>query len=157
MSEQGRNLSCPTVDDALAFAIGQEEEAVRFYEVLAGTAANEASRAMLLELRAEEERHRELLAGLRSGRLVLLKAIEIPDLSLTDYAVEEPLGPESPLQDVLISAAHKEGRAAALYECLAEKVSSPEDRNLLLVLAEQEKLHKLRLEQDYESHVLAED
>jgi len=60
-------------------------------------------------------------------------------------------------QDLLIFAAKKEKRAALLYSDLAKKSLNREQKSLFEFLAKQEKAHKLRLELEYEKHVLWED
>jgi rubrerythrin len=60
-------------------------------------------------------------------------------------------------QDLLIFAAKKEKKAADLYIDLAKRSLSKEQKALFEFLAKQEKSHKLRLELEYEKHVLWED
>lgn len=58
---------------------------------------------------------------------------------------------------LLIFAARKEHKAAQLYSALALRSTKDGQRKLFEFLAGQEKTHKLRLESEYERHVLGED
>jgi rubrerythrin len=60
-------------------------------------------------------------------------------------------------QDLLIFAAKKEQKAMELYSDLADKSKKKEQKKLFDFLAMQEKSHKLKLETEYEKHVLWED
>ena len=79
------------------------------------------------------------------------------DLKISDYLIEEPLAPDMNFQDLLIFAAKKEKKAADLYSDLAKRAVLDDHRVLFEFLAKQEKVHKLRLELEYEKHVLWED
>jgi rubrerythrin len=60
-------------------------------------------------------------------------------------------------QDLLIFAAKKEQEAVDLYSNLEENAEDDELKKLFQFLAQQEKAHKLKLEKEYEEHVLEED
>jgi len=145
-----------SADDILAFALGREEAAVRMYHGLAGRAEAEPIRSLLAELEAEERHHADRIADLRAGRTFVFKDGRVPDLGLTDNLVDEPLDAQSPFQDILIAAAKKEAEAVDLYTRLASGAANPAHRELFEFLAGQEKRHKFRLEQEYESRVLTE-
>jgi rubrerythrin len=81
----------------------------------------------------------------------------VKDLMISDYLVEEPLTPDMNFQDLLIFAAKKEKKAADLYSDLAKSSKTKGQKALFEFLAKQEKAHKLRLELEYERHVLWED
>jgi rubrerythrin len=143
--------------EILRFAIEREEEAAVSYADLARDAVDPVHKALLLELQSEEKNHRRLLENIADGRTIVLTDREIPDLKLSDDVIEEPLGPESGFQDLLIHAARKEASAIELYTGLRDAASDPEFRRLLAFLIQQEKGHKLRLEQEYEKQILQED
>ena len=79
------------------------------------------------------------------------------DLKISDYLVEEPPSAEMTFQDLLIFAAKKEQSAVEMYSKLAERSKSDELKKLFAFLVEQEKDHKLKLESEYEKHVLEWD
>jgi rubrerythrin len=61
------------------------------------------------------------------------------------------------LQDLLIFAAKKEAKAVQLYTRLAGQSKNREQKDLFEFLVKQEKSHKLKLEMEYEKHILQED
>jgi len=146
-----------SLDEILAFAIVREEEAAALYAEMAAKARTEPLRLLLRELEAEERRHKLLLEKYRAGAAVPPAGAPVPDLGLTDALTEETPGPDASAQDVLIMAARKEARAADLYGRLAAAAADSEARSLFEYLVRQELRHKFRLENEYESHVLAED
>lgn len=141
----------------LDFAIQQEIEAAESYGRMAERSRLAASRALLLDLQGEERKHEEILRDLAEGRLVPLFHQAVPDLMISEYVVEEPVDADSGFQDLLILAAKKEAKSAALYTELRARVSDPEHRRLFDFLIQEEREHKLRLEQEYERHVLEEN
>jgi rubrerythrin len=146
------------LDEALAFAVEREDEAARFYAELSARTGRESLKTLLDELEAEERGHRALLEGLRAARPAVLTAGgPVPDLGLTDGLEDAPAGPDDSVQDLLVHAARREAQAAALYERLAGATSEPDIRTLFEFLRQQEKRHKLRLELEYEAHILVED
>jgi len=149
-------MAFASVDDILTFALGKEEAAARMYHDLAGRVRTESVRILLTELEGEERNHAKLIIELRAGRAFVFKAGKVPDLGLTDGLTEEPLDDKSSFQDILIVAAKKEAQAVDLYARLAGEAANPAHRDLFEFLAGQEKRHKLRLEQEYESRVLPE-
>jgi rubrerythrin len=146
-----------STDDILRFAIAGEQEAAQGYVDLAAQARSESARAFLLELWGEELQHARLLEGLDSTALPAAGTSGVKDLLISDYVVDEPLGDDPSFQDLLIFAARKEAKAAALYAALAAQAASDEQKKLFEFLVGQEKTHKLRLEQEYEKYILPEN
>jgi rubrerythrin len=149
-----------TAADIFRFAIAREEEAAAAYAVLAGGQAYGGLRDMLLDLRAEELEHKrrlEALAASAAAGTSLPAPRDVEDLGLTDALPEPSLSGPATLQDLLIGAARKEARAAALYAALAVRAADPAARGLFELLAEEERGHKLRLETAYERYVLSEN
>jgi len=144
-------------DDVIQFAIQREEEAAKAYGDMMERARDEAARKLLLDLQEDEKNHKRVLQGLTKLKVESSAFKDVRDLKISDYLVEEPLGADMNFQDLLIFAAKKEKRAVELYKGLAEKAKSKEQKSLFEFLAKQEKSHKLRLELEYEKHVLWED
>jgi rubrerythrin len=144
-------------DDVIHFAIQREEEAAKAYGDMMKNAQDEAARKLLLDLQEDEKNHKRVLQGLTKVKVASSASKDVKDLKISDYLVEEPLGADMNFQDLLIFAAKKEKKAADLYEDLAKKSKSKEQEALFEFLAKQEKSHKLRLELEYEKHVLWED
>lgn len=146
-----------TFDDVIRFAIKREEEAAKGYGELQKIAQEEAAKKLLQDLEEEEKNHKKILQGLTKVKMEASATEDVNDLKISDYLVEEPLSPEMNFQDLLIFAAKKEKKAAGLYQDLAKKSKKKEQKKLFEFLAKQEKTHKLRLELEYEKHVLWED
>ncbi len=143
--------------DIIEFAIQREEEAARSYCSMANSATAEDLRKMLLELEADEKRHKTVLQNISESKAWSIRPKEIRDLKISDYLVEEELRPDVDLQGLLIYAAHKELKAFNLYSDLAKKARSLEEKKIFEFLASQEKSHKLKLEMEYDKHILTED
>jgi len=158
MAGQGKTrMNFKTVQDAIAFAIQREEEAALGYGRMIGLAQADSSKLLLADLKKEEENHKRMLLDLNRTDVASLRIPKVADLKISDYLVAEPLQPEMSFQDLLIFAAKKEQKSADLYTVLLDRVSSPEQKKLFEFLSMQEKTHKLKLESEYEKHVLQED
>lgn len=143
--------------DVIQFAIAREEGAIKSYGELSEKAKNPGLKELLLELQAEEKKHKQMLEDMTPERIATLKLKQVMDLKISDYMVEENLDDGMNFQDLLIYAAQKEQRAADLYSELAERSDDPALKKMFLFMAEQEKGHKLKLEKEYDEHVLWED
>ncbi len=146
-----------TIDDILAFAIKKEEEAASAYGDMLKAAGTPGLKKLLKELYDEEGNHKRLLEKAAHSGIEVLESMSVEDLKITDYLIARPPHPDMSFQELLILAAKKEGKAAALYGDLARRAASSEHRKLFDHLMQQEKSHKLRLESEYERHVLGED
>jgi len=156
-SPNGPDRTFATFGEILEFAIRREIEAAEGYAGMAGRCRPGALRDLLLDLRTQEQGHEKLLRDFAAGRLAPFAGRDVPDLAISDYTVDEPLGPESSLQALLLFAAKKEAKAAALYGALGAKVADPEHKRLFDFLVQEERSHKLRLEQEIEGHVLEDN
>jgi rubrerythrin len=146
-----------SLSDILAFAIEREIEAARGYGRMAAQAATPGLRDLLLELKGEEEKHRRLLKKIKVAPLEGVDAASVPDLGLSDALADLPLAPDMTFQELLIFAARKEKKAEDLYAGLARRPELTAHRKVFEFLAAQERAHKLKLEAEYETHVLTED
>jgi len=152
-----RGVMFQTMTDILRFAIEREEDAARSYAELAQKTGRSGLQTLLLELQAEEINHKKLLEEVAEGKSAACPGGDVLDLKISDYLIEEPLDAGSRIQDLLIFAARKEAKAAALYARLLSESSAAEHKSLFEFLVQAEKRHKLRLEQEYEKQVLQED
>ena len=143
-----------TFEDFIEFAIKREEEAIKAYGDIAGIAKTPGLKKLLLDLQEEERNHKKLLQDITEEKVESLEIKEADDLKISDYLVEESPSPDMNFQDLLILAAKKEQKAVDLYSDLERKVSKKELKKLFEFLIQQEKLHKLKLEEEYEKHVL---
>jgi rubrerythrin len=143
-------------EDIIQFAIQREEDACRAYGEMSEIAETPGLKELLLELQTEEMKHKELLQGITSEDIGNLETQKVIDLKISDFLTEEPPSPDMNFQDLLIFAAKKEQQAVALYSSMKASVNSDELKKLFDFFVEQEKEHKLKLEAEYEKHVLDE-
>ena len=143
--------------DVINFAIKREEEAIHGYGSMIDLAKTPGIKRLLQELQEEERNHKKLLQELTEGKVEFYEPTNFIDLKISDYLEEEPLDADIDFQQLLIFAAKKEQKAVELYSDLAKKSKAEELRKLFEFLVEQEKSHKLKLETEYDKHVLRED
>lgn len=144
-------------NEIIEFAIRNEEKAIYSYGSLAEIARTPGLKKLLLELQEEEKNHKKLLQEITKEKIESLEIREVTDLKISDYLVEEPSGSDMSFQDLLIFAAKKEQKAVEFYSDMESKVKNKELKKLLEFLVQQEKSHKLKLEEEYEKYVLEED
>ena len=143
--------------DVVIFAIKKEDEAIKGYENMIKIAKMSAVKQLVQELQDEERNHKKLLRGLTEGKIESYEPHNVIDLKISDTPEEEKLDADIDFQGLLIHAAKEEQRAVELYSHLRKLSPSRELRKLFDFLIEQERSHKLKLETEYEKHVLQED
>ena len=143
--------------NVINFAIKMEEEAIHSYGSMIDLAKTPGVKKLLQELQEEERNHKKLLQDLTKGKVKSYELTNAVDLKISDYLVEESLDADMDFQQLLIFAAKKEQIAVELYSDLARKSQEEELRRLFEFLTKQEKSHKLKLETEYDEHVLEED
>lgn len=143
--------------EVVQFAVKKEEEAARNYGKLLKMTKEQSARKLLEDLREDEKNHKKILLGLTKIKVNASASKDVRDLKISDYLVAEPLTPEMNFQDLLVFAAKKEKKAVDLYASLSRKAKTKGQKKLFEFLVKQEKSHKLRLELEYEKHVLWED
>jgi len=141
----------------IEFAVAREEEAAAGYAGMMASVKTPGLKDLFRELRDEERDHKRLLESLDPAGAGPLGPAAVEDLGITDGLQAEPPHPDMSFQDALIFAARKEEAAARLYTGLAAGATRAGDRKLFEFLAGREKLHKLRLETEYDKRVLTED
>jgi rubrerythrin len=146
-----------SVDEILDFAIGQEEQAANFYTDLATRMEKPWMKEVFEEFAKEEWGHKAKLMGVKQGRTLEPSAEKVTDLKIAEYVVdEEPTG-EFDYQKALIIAMKKEKAAFKLYTDLAAATDKEDLSNTFLALAQEEAKHKLRIEIEYDEHVLTDN
>ena len=150
-------METKTFEQIIEFAIQREEEAIKAYGNMIEIAETPGLKTLLAELQGEERNHKKLLQELTEEKAESLKAEDVIDLKISDYLVEEPPNADMTFQDLLILAAKKEQMAVDLYSGLAQEAKEEEIKKLFEFLVMQEKSHKLKLEKEYETHVLDEN
>jgi rubrerythrin len=146
-----------SVEEALDFAIENEEESQRFYTDLAGRAKQAWMRTTLEEFAQEELRHKEKLLQVKQGAVLKPTEQRILDLKLADYLVDVEPTPQLDYQQALVLAMKKEKAAFRLYTDIAAAVTEPALRDTFRALAQEEAKHKLRIEVEYDDVVLRDN
>lgn len=146
-----------SVNDILDFAISGEQEAVDFYNDLAGKSKNESMKKNFIQFAQEEMGHKAKLLDIKEKGFFEKASAKVADLKIADYIVTAQATPDITYQDALILAMNKEKAAFKLYSSLAERAPSNELKELFLMLAQEESKHKLRFEIEYDEYVLKEN
>ena len=144
-----------TVDEILDFAIAGEKAETAFYLELAAKMDNDAMKKVFEDFAAEEEKHKNILEGVKQGKA--FEAGEIADLKIADYVVNVEARPDMEYQDALILAMKREKAAFAMYSRLAEVTQSQEMRRTFQMLAQEEAKHKLYFETEYDQMILKDN
>jgi rubrerythrin len=155
--KEGEMKRWSDVNEALDFAISNEEEAYRFYTDLGGRAERPWMREVFAGFAKEELGHKAKLEGVRRGKELKRSEKSIVDLKIGDYLVDvQPTG-ELSYPDALVLAMKKEKAAFRLYTDIAAATEEGPLRELFLALAQEEAKHKLRFEVEYDEIVLREN
>ncbi len=146
-----------SIEAVLKRAIQLEIDAATLYTNAAAAVQDDAVRARLQELAAQERSHQakleDILAGNVRWAIRRAKAEPVTDLRLSDHLVAGTLDPQADYQDVLLFAARKEKTAHDFYQAMAELVEDKLTRSVFELLAAEELRHKYVLEKTYEEVV----
>ncbi|UCE20412.1 MAG: ferritin family protein [Gemmatimonadota bacterium] len=140
--------------DVLTFAIEKEEEAAAFYQEASRKAEKSHMKEAFLSMAEEEQKHKELLTNLDVEKVAEKKIESVADLKISDYLVDVKYSPDMEYQDVLILAMKREKKAFQLYTNIADRTDDTDIQKLFQVLAQEEAKHKLKLETEYDEHVM---
>jgi len=163
----------PLLKKILEGAVKIEEESYALYTKAQGIAKLPSSKALLKELAEAELNHKEKLlaimqhsasiywAGvseLGSGIPELgLEAGEIEDLKIVDYMQDTTLSEDADYPALLVYAGKREKMTYEHYRSLADGPFGhyfPQAAKLFSKLAEEELIHKNKIEREYSEHVL---
>ena len=138
-------------------AIRKEQQARDLYIKAHKLAQDPATRTLLDSLAGEEASHAALLRGEGLQAFLASKPPPIQDLRITEFLVPRKLSPQATFQDVLIYAMKREAGSYWAYQALAESAEDGPTRRLFRRLAQEERLHRNRLERVYDDVIFAED
>jgi rubrerythrin len=132
------------------FAISQEQEAADFYRTVGEKEAQEGKKHLFMQFADEEDKHRRILEGLKSGdagrALADYRFTWITDIKRSNYVADLSYTPGMPYRDILMLAAQREEKALALYNLLLVKAEDDGARQVFKMLCQEEAKHKLALE-----------
>jgi rubrerythrin len=133
------------MEDILDFAIAEEEKAASFYRAMARASSNESVARIFESFAREEDGHKEKLQNVQfSGPLdpELAQSLNSAEPSAVDPR------PDMEYDEIIKLVIQKEADAHRLYKALAEVSKDPDQRQLLLALAEEEARHRQTFEQE---------
>lgn len=145
------------IDDILDFAIAREQDAVDFYNRLAGNARNNDMRQIFEQFAREEMGHKARLTKIKNDGIITLPKDKVADLKIADYVVLDMEQDDMTYEQALILAMKREKAAFKLYLTLSNRVEKQEYKDLFMQLAQEESRHKLRFEIEYDEYVLREN
>lgn len=145
------------INDILDFAIAREQDAVDFYNRLAGNARNNDMRQIFEQFAREEMGHKARLTKIKEEGIVTLPKEKVDDLRIADYVVLDPERDDMTYEQALVLAMKREKAAFKLYLTLSDRIDKQEYKDLFRQLAQEESRHKLRFEIEYDEYVLREN
>ena len=150
-------------------AIKIEEESYALYTRAQGMAKLPSSKTLLRELAEAELNHKQKLIAIKEGSASVYwtgvselgsETGEIEDLKIVDYMQGTTLSEDAGYPAILIYAAKREKMTYEHYRSLAEGPFAryfPQAGELFSKLAEEELIHKNKIEREYDERVLKED
>ncbi|RKX29974.1 MAG: rubrerythrin [Candidatus Zixiibacteriota bacterium] len=146
-----------SMDEALNFAIQEEQNASDFYNDLAEKVGHQHMKDVFYGFAKEEQGHKAKLQALKSGEHTLPTNSKVVDMKVGENLVEVNLSAELDYQEALIIAMKAEKNAYRLYSQLAAASDDSSLKELFLSLAQEEARHKLRFETEYDDNILKEN
>jgi rubrerythrin len=143
-----------SIDDALVFAIGEEQAAADFYTRLANSAQVPGMKKALEEFAQEEMMHKAKLEAIRAGGIFISTPRTVPDLKIADYTIDISPDVDLDYRSALIVAMKKEKAAYKLYTDLAANAPNEALKRTFLTLAQEEAKHKLRFEVEFDDMMI---
>jgi rubrerythrin len=145
-----------SIDEILEFALEREDASYRLYVNAAKRSSNASARKIFEDLAEQEAGHKRLILNLDKEKIAAYRFVNVPDLGISEYLVEAPYNDSMSYQEILVYAMKNEERACRFYLEAERMTDDPELKQLLLMLANEERKHKFRLESLYEEKVLTE-
>jgi rubrerythrin len=146
-----------TADEILDFAIGQEEQAHKFYTDLAGRMDRPWMSKIFSDFAKEELGHKKKLLDVKAGKRLAASEKKVLDLKIADYLVDVEPDASMDYQQALVLAMKKEKKAFKMYTDLAASTEDDGLEQTFLALAQEEAKHKLRFEIEYDSFIMTEN
>lgn len=128
-----------------------EEEAVAFYDVLAGRVDDPVSRRRFEELAEIEQQHVSRFRNMNPEDYISIEPGRKAELKPHLFGIIIEPGTESSTTQLLLMAAQREAATLALYEALAEQYKEePLLFGFFTMMAEDEAQHRHDMEREYE-------
>jgi rubrerythrin len=144
-----------SLDEILRFAIRKEADAAAFYR-MAADRSNPGVKKTFEELAKEEDGHKRKLEGFDLKKIDEMELKETKGMGLSEVMEDVPFSSDMSYADLLRMAIKNEEKSQQLYTSTAKMVKEPKTKKLLLALAQEESMHKEKLEKIYDKEVLQE-
>ena len=149
-----------TFEDIKEFGIQKEIDSESFYRRWAGLVSGPdrfwpRAKVLLLELAEQETKHQDFFDDLEEHNIATGDIPETFNLRCEEYSAPGELSPDASTKDVIYCAISRENAAISFYAALAKLEGK--GKTIFKRLAEEEKSHKLRLEEFYTNHLLSWD
>lgn len=146
-----------TIDEVLAFALEREERLFNFFEDLAKTATQPATKKAFKDFAKRAAKHYKEVKKIQKNGKVLAAAKNVPTLRITDYVTRD-VQPDENLdtREAFLVALKAVGATQKLYADLANRTEDPRVQELFAALAQAKAELKLELETEYDEHFLAQ-
>lgn len=149
------------IEQILTRAIRFEEQAYEFYMGAVDMVKQPHIRDALRDMAGEEVKHKERLEKLLQGDTETLIAVQkrgqVQDLKLAEYLVAQPLEANATFQDVLVVAMQREKSSYEFYQTMAQITDEETARELFEFLAQEELVHKNKIETIYDEVIYQEN
>ncbi len=145
-----------TIDDILEFALEKEDASYRFYKSASKASVNPSAKKFFEEMAEEEAAHKRFIQQLDRNKIARYKFRQVPDLKISEYLVDIQFREDMSYQEILVYSMKSEEKAYRLYAEAETMTDDPELKKLFLMLANEEKKHKFRLESLYDDNVLTD-
>ena len=146
------------VEQIIKQAIRFEKDAYAFYIRALGMVKQPHIKDTLQDLADQEVEHKEKLQKLLEGDLDSILAVKrkIQDLGLAEYLVFPTLDEDATFQDVLGVAMHREKSSHDFYTAMAGIARHETAKKLFEFLAQEELVHKNKVETLYDEVIYRE-
>lgn len=144
-----------SLEEVLRFAVRKEADAAALYH-MAADRSNPGIKKAFEELAREEEGHKKRLEGFDPKKIEKMKLKGPKGLGVAELVKDVPYSSDMSYADLLRMAIKNEERSERLYTSIAQSITDPSLKKLLLVLAREETKHKQRLEKIYDDEILEE-
>jgi rubrerythrin len=143
------------LDEILRFAIRKEADAAAFYN-MAADRSNPGVKKAFKELAKMEEGHKKKLEGFDLKKIGKMKLKETKGLGMSEMMEDVAFSSDMSYADLLRMAIKNEEKSQQFYLTTVKRVTEPNLKKMLLILAQEESTHKEKLEKIYDQEILTE-
>jgi rubrerythrin len=150
--------SFKTFEEVLDFARENEEKTAAFYLGLAKTVERRSTRATFKSFAKRSLKHRRKLERMKNNGRLTVAPENVQTLKITKYVTRDVQpGADLDTREALVLAIKTAGAAQNLYADLAAQADDARIQTWFAALAQEEAEQKLKLETEYDEHVLKQD